>query len=89
MPSGTCTKTNQGASEWSCRHDIKLDLINDNGKFEDALRVIYPLGFQVDYKYSPSTCRVTALAKTKEPADLQRKLQDVGAILQGRFGRRR
>ncbi|CVL02108.1 uncharacterized protein FMAN_08221 [Fusarium mangiferae] len=89
MPSGSCTKTNQGAAEWSCKHDIKLELINDKGKFEDALRVIYPLGFKVNYKYSPSTCRVIALAKTKEPTDLQRKLQDVGAILQGRFGRRR
>ncbi|KAG9502224.1 hypothetical protein J7337_005050 [Fusarium musae] len=68
MPSGTCTKTNQGAEEWKCEHDIKLELIDDKG--------------------TPSTCRVTALAKAKEPKDLQRKLQDVGAILQGRFGRR-
>ncbi|SCO32855.1 uncharacterized protein FFNC_03125 [Fusarium fujikuroi] len=77
MPSGSCTKTNQGAAEWSCEHDIKLELINDKGKFEDALRVIYPLGFKVNYKYSPSTCRVIALAKTTDPTDLQRKLQDV------------
>ncbi|KAF5973195.1 hypothetical protein FCOIX_8899 [Fusarium coicis] len=88
MPSGTCGKTNQGASEWKCENDIKLELINDKGKFEKALRDIYPLGFKVDYKHSPSSCRVTALAKTKEPKDLQRKLQDVGAILLGRFARR-
>jgi hypothetical protein len=88
VPSGTCAKTNQGASEWKCEHDIKLELINDKGKFEKALRDIYPLGFKVDYNSSPNTCRVTAFAKTKEPKDLQRKLQDVGAILQGRFGRR-
>ncbi|QGI65181.1 hypothetical protein CEK26_009132 [Fusarium fujikuroi] len=72
MPSGSCTKTNQGAAEWSCEHDIKLELINDKGKFEDALRVIYPLGFKVNYKYSPSTCRVIALAKTTDPTDLCR-----------------
>ncbi|KAF5682942.1 hypothetical protein FDENT_7448 [Fusarium denticulatum] len=88
MPSGTCTKTNQGAAEWKCDHDIKLELVNDKGKFEAALRDIYPFGFKVNYKYSPGTCRVTALAKTKEPKDLQKKPQDVGAILQGRFGRR-
>ncbi|EXK40768.1 hypothetical protein FOXG_20355 [Fusarium oxysporum f. sp. lycopersici 4287] len=83
MPSGSCSKTDQGAAEWSCDHNIELDLINNRGTFEAALRVIYPLGFKVNYKYSPNTCHVTALAKTPEPADLQRKLQDVGAILQG------
>jgi hypothetical protein len=83
MTSGSCSKTEQGAAEWSCDHNIELDLINDRKRFEAALRGIYPLGFKVNYKYSPDTCHVTALAKSTEPADLQRKLQDDGVILQG------
>ncbi|KAF4431033.1 hypothetical protein FACUT_8706 [Fusarium acutatum] len=84
MSSGSCTKANQGATEWSYDRDIQLDLINNKVTFEDGLRVIYPLGFKVNYKYRPNTCCVTALATSKEPGDLQRKLQDLGAILPGR-----
>ncbi|KAF5565310.1 hypothetical protein FNAPI_1729 [Fusarium napiforme] len=88
MPSGTCRRTNKGAAKWQCDQDIKLELINDKGKFEKALRDIYPLGFKVDYEYSFTICHVIALARNREPADLQKKLQNVGAILQGRFRRR-
>ncbi|EWY92006.1 hypothetical protein FOYG_08912 [Fusarium oxysporum NRRL 32931] len=55
MPSRSCSKTDQGAAEWSCDHNIELDLINNRGTFEAALRVIYPLGLKVNYKYSPNT----------------------------------
>ncbi|KAF4970280.1 hypothetical protein FSARC_2658 [Fusarium sarcochroum] len=61
-------------------HKVPDNLIHDWSAFERAVKDIYPNGVQVST--DGEMCIVMAISDTAEPADLSKKLQEDGVILQ-------
>ena len=62
-------------------HKVPENLIHDRTTFRNALNEIYSGGF-VSFTPDGTTCTVIAISDTAEPADLTKKLQEDGVILQ-------